>query len=130
MTGPAPAAAVPGPLAARVAAVIKGQSYRYAGEGQLQEGIAGALDAAGIAHQREVRLSGADRIDFLVDAGLGIEVKIAGQSAAAARQLGRYAQSGQVTELMLVTTRARHRDLPRVIGGKPVHVVLLSGITS
>lgn len=118
-----------GLTAERIAAVIKGHRYRYADESHLQEGIAGALAAAGIPAAREVRLAGSDRIDFMAGS-LGIEVKIGGQSAAVARQLGRYAKYGQVAELMLVTTRARHRDMPREIGGKPVHVVLLSGITS
>jgi hypothetical protein len=111
-----------------VAAVIKAQRYRYSGEAQLQEGIAGALAAAGITAVREVHLAGPDRIDFMAGA-LGIEVKVAGQSASVARQLARYAKSPEVEELMLVTTRARHRSVPREIGGKPVHVVLLSGIT-
>lgn len=115
--------------AQQVAAVIKGQRYRYADETRLQEGIAGALSAAGITAVREVSLAGPDRIDFMVGS-LGIEVKIAGQPAAVARQLARYAKSDAVEELMLVTTRARHRSVPREIGGKPVHVVLLSGITS
>jgi hypothetical protein len=113
----------------QIAVVIKGQRYRYADEARLQEGIAGALAAAGIDAEREVHLAGRDRIDFMAGS-LGIEVKIAGQPADVARQLARYAKSPEVTELMLVTTRARHRSVPREIGGKPVYVVLLSGITS
>jgi hypothetical protein len=116
-------------LASRVASVIKAQRYRYADEAHLQEAIAGALAAAGIEAVREVRLAPADKIDFMVGS-LGIEVKIAGQSPAVARQLLRYAKSEVVAELMLVTTRPRHRDMPRDIGGKAVHVVWLSGITS
>ena len=114
--------------AEQIAAVLKAARYRYADEGQLQEGIAAALAEAGIAAVREVPLTPADKIDLM--AGLvGIEVKIAGQPAADARQLRRYAASPEVGELILVTTRASHRSVPREISGKPVHVVLLSGVT-
>jgi hypothetical protein len=111
-----------------IAAVIKGQSYRYSDETALQEGIAGALAQAGIPATREVHLTAADKIDFMAGP-VGIEVKVAGQPAAVTRQLRRYATSDDVAELMLVTTRAAHRSVPRELAGKTVHVVWLSGVT-
>lgn len=111
----------------QVAAVIKAARYRYADEAQLQEGIAAALAEAGIPAVREVPLTSADKIDLMAGR-VGIEVKIGGQPAAVTRQLRRYAASPEVGELILVTTRVSHRSVPREIGGKPVHVVLLSGV--
>lgn len=114
--------------AQRIASAIKAARFRYAGETRLQEGIAGVLAEAGIAAEREVPLNPRDKIDFLAG-GTGIEVKIAGQPDDVTRQLRRYAGSDRVASLVLVTTRARHRSVPREIGGKPVHVVWLSGVT-
>lgn len=113
---------------ARVAAVIGGNRYRYSDEHQLHDGIAQALAAAGVTAVAEARLSAADRIDFLAGR-VGIEVKVAGTAAAVTRQMRRYAASPDVDALVLVTNRARHRAMPAEIGGKPVRVVWLSGVT-
>lgn len=112
---------------AAIADVLRAQRFRYANEIELQDGIAAAFAAAGIDARREVPLSSTDKIDFLAGA-VGVEVKIASTPAAVRRQLTRYARSLQVAELVLVTTRSAHRSLPPVIGGKPLHVVWLSGV--
>lgn len=126
MTAPLPGIQTGPADAARIAAVINAARYHYRDEGQLQEGIAAALAAAHIPAEREVHLSGRDRIDFLAGT-TGIEVKIAGRPADVIRQLRRYAVSSRVEALILVTTRARHRAMPPVIGGKPVRVVWIPG---
>jgi len=113
--------------AGQVIAAIKAFRYAYADEIALQEGIAAALALAGIEADREVRLSRRDKVDFLVGT-IGIELKVAGQPAAVERQLGRYAASERISELVLVTTRPAHRSVPRLIGGKPMHVAWLSGV--
>jgi hypothetical protein len=112
----------------RVAAAIAANRYRYPAEVGLQDAIEVVLADAGIPAEREPRLTAADRIDFLAGR-VGIEVKIAGRPADVERQLRRYAASPDVDALVLVTTRARHRAMPAVIGGKPVRVVWLSGVT-
>ena len=109
-----------------VRAIIEGCRFRYHDEDCLQAGLAEAFTAAGHAVAREVRLSGRDRLDLLTGR-IGIEVKIAGQADAVLRQLTRYAQSDLIDELVLVTTRARHRALPDTVGGKPLTVVQVGG---
>ena len=97
--------------------------YRYpADEIRLQEEIARALAAAGVAFEREVRLSATDRIDFMVGS-LGVEIKVKGASHAVMRQLLRYTEHARITELILFTTHAQI-VVPDVLGGKPVSTVL------
>lgn len=118
------------PTAAEIARLLTGVHFAYRNELQLHDGIQARLTAAGIPvadRQREVVLGPADRIDFLID-GLGIEVKVAGQYTAVYAQLGRYAASPRVRELLLVTTRRRHTaGVPHIVGGKPLTVVRLRG---
>ena len=93
----------------------------------LQHAVGQALQHAGHVAVPEVWLSARDRIDFVV-AGqppVGIEVKVAGSCDRVQAQLGRYAASPSVGELLLVTSKARHRALHgQTLHGKPVHVVL------
>lgn len=110
-----------------VTAAIRGHRYHYADEYRLQEGLTLAITAAGLPVRREVRLTPTDRIDLLT-VRVGVEVKVAGTPDAVLRQLQRYATSPQVDALVLVTTRARHQSLPRVVGGKPLTVVYLGGV--
>lgn len=114
---------------ASVAAAIAIHDYRYSNEDDLQAGLAAALTAVGYTVEREVRLSPVDRIDLVVDR-VGVEVKVAaaGRVTPTDRvltQLARYAASGRVDALLLVTTSHRHTTLPDRVGGVPltVHVV-------
>lgn len=119
--------------AAGLATIISAHRFRWASETDLQEGLAQCLAEYGYPVEREVRLSGRDRIDLLVHR-TGIEVKVAKPGTATPiervlAQLGRYAQSDQVDELVLVSTSARHRIVPQTVGGKPLRaVVLQSGL--
>ncbi len=58
-------------------------------------------------------------------AGIGVEVKTQGALNAVIRQLHRYAHYPEVTELVLLTTRRRHGQVPRELNGKRVHVIFL-----
>ena len=74
--------------------------------------------------EREVRLSHADRIDFIVGEDVGIEVKLGNaRPGDVLRQLERYAAHPRLEALILLTNRAL--ALPAVIGGKPVFNVSL-----
>jgi hypothetical protein len=74
---------------------------------ELQCAIASALDGAGIAHQREVRLASRSRIDFVVAPRIGIEVKKGKPNAPAVRrQLERYASTGGLDTIILVVERS------------------------
>lgn len=115
-------------LVPHLASIIGANRFHYSNENDLQLGLAEVLRANGITLAREVRLSGADRIDFLVtDSGrledlltepcVGIEVKVGGSRASLCRQVERYAYHAQVAALLVVTNRAHH-DVPALLNGK------------
>lgn len=106
--------------------------FRYKNEKELQAGVFQALTSLEIPFVPEYALSPQDRIDFFVPGeGIGVEVKTNDSRggaglAAVTRQLWRYAKSDEVKSLILLTTRAKHRELPAEILGKPVLVVYLN----
>jgi hypothetical protein len=109
----------------RVHGAIRAHHFRYSDEDQLQGALASALLSIGFDVQREVRLDGASRIDLLVGR-VGVEVKVAGTVESVTRQLRRYADHDRIGGIVLVTTRVRHRQVPRSLSGKPVAVVSLA----
>ena len=121
----------------RVAAAIARHRFRFDRERDLQDGIALALEGASIGFRREVHLTtrealasglrAAGCIDFLVDGGVGLEVKIGGTLAAVTRQLHRYAHASGVDSLLLVTAKKALDRLPDALVGKPLRVVHLLG---
>lgn len=104
---------------------IRSTRFRYTSEDDLQKGISAVLQAAGISHKREHRLDAKSRIDFMVEGGLGIEVKVDGSVASLGYQVLRYLQCEEIKGIVVVTTRSSHRDLPRELEGKPVWVIHL-----
>lgn len=111
---------------ATVARLIAGHRFHHANERELQNGIAAVLSEAGFMFERERRLAPGDIIDFFLD-GLGIEVKVAGSQAEVIRQLHRYAQHAEITELLLVSSRLRLGQLPDSLRGKPIRFQPLIG---
>jgi hypothetical protein len=82
------------------------------------------LTEEGLIVGREVELK-TGRIDFLVGA-VGIECKIAGSTNEVLRQLIGYAGDDKVSELLLVTSQAKHRTLDsQLLLGKRVSVYLI-----
>src|SRR2546426_527670 len=100
--------------------VIRGHRFLFHTEQDLQAGIAQALDLLGIKYEREVCLTKCDRIDFMVG-NVGIEVKVDGALNEVIRQVYRYMHCGQVSALMLITSKARHRLISGEMNGKPVY---------
>lgn len=95
--------------------------YSIGNEAALQLSLADALTTAGATFEREVRLGPADRIDFMVEGGIGIEAKVRYPKRQIYRQLERYAAREQVTSLILVSCTAL--GLPRALNGKPIFIV-------
>ena len=115
--------------AAALAEIIRSNRYRFADEYDLQDGIAGALEAAGIEFEREVRVAGG-RLDFLIEGVIdrvAIEVKITCPAAQVERQVRRYLEGGDVDGVVVVAMTPKHGALPPEIAGKPVEVVVLAG---
>ncbi len=107
----------------RIVQAISKWTYDLSDEIRAQDQIEGALKSDGINFDREVRLSGEDRIDFLCESGVGIEVKLKGQARAIFRQIQRYAASSRVQQIMLVTNRTM--GMPKTVCGKRVVVMSL-----
>lgn len=111
--------------AAQVAAVIAGWRG-VARETAVQAHLAAVLEDAGGQVAREVRVVGG-RIDIRCDR-VGVEVKVAGSVAAVARQVIRYCADPGLDAVVVATTDARHRQLPRAAHGKPIIVVHIAGV--
>jgi len=92
-------------------------------ESALQRGIDVALAEGRWSFRREVPLTAAERIDFLVSGRIGLEVKVDGSLSDVTRQLHRYAMTDGVAALLLVTTRAKHLELPDTLNGKPLRAL-------
>lgn len=106
--------------------VLGSFQYRIACEADLQEGLARVLTASSIPFQKEFRLSAKDRIDFLLDSGVGIEVKVQGSTPDLIRQLARYAADPRVVGLLVVTTKRQHLAVPSNLVGVPVAALHIS----
>lgn len=106
-----------------IAGVILGVRYRFASEAELQRGIADVLLDHLIPFEREVVLSSEDRIDFLVEGTIGVEVKVRGGWASAAAQMIRYAESTRIEALLIVTSRWAFVPSVRELSGKPVRCI-------
>ncbi|HXE05813.1 MAG TPA: hypothetical protein VN579_07495 [Bryobacteraceae bacterium] len=101
--------------------------FRYTSEGQLQDALEKLFISLELVFEREVRLNAADRPDFMIGS-IAVEVKTKGSRSAAIAQMQRYAEHDRVSEIILVTSRAVHLDMPAELRGKPVHVAhLLAG---
>jgi hypothetical protein len=110
--------------------VLRAQRLLWSTEDELQRGLAAVLEGAGVDVVREVRLNARDRIDLLVDR-VGIEVKVTGAWRDVERQLRRYLESDLLDELVLVTAKALHRQIPQgAVNGKSllVHQLEASGL--
>ncbi len=115
----------PSHLALKIGVALRRRRFRAPDERTLQEGIAKAFTEDVMAFEREVVLSRKDRIDFMVGR-IGVEVKMTSSSNDLLRQLARYAEFDAVTELVLVTTRARLASAcPPSLNGKAILAVHL-----
>lgn len=115
------------PSMEQVCAAVSAARYVYVSEVDLHGSLERALVASGLSPEREVRLTHG-RIDFTVGR-VGIEVKVKGTTRDVERQLRRYATDPRVESLVLVTSCRRHRDLAGTVGGKPVAVVVIGGVS-
>lgn len=86
-------------------------------EYKIQEEIANLLEKAGIKFQKECRLAPGNRIDFLVDGGIGIEVKKGKPSRTRVyEQLLRYTSFDDIRAVILAVER--NVNIPNTINGR------------
>ena len=110
----------------QVVALLDQYQFRGKDEYDYQTAIETILEAAGAGVLREERLGPHDRIDFLIGS-VGVEVKTKGTVPGIIRQLGRYAKSDRVDDLILASSQIRLLALPPAIHGVPITPVLLRG---
>lgn len=92
-------------------------------EKRAQTDVEQLLAQAGIAFEREVRLTESDIVDFMVD-DIGIELKLRGaRKKDVYRQLCRYARYPRVGSLILASNLSM--GLPGQIEGKDAYFVRL-----
>ena len=109
---------------AKLVEILRSYRFRYAKEADLQDAVEKALQAEGVRYEREVKLAGAGRIDFMVEGSIGLEIKIKGSPTEVAEQLIRYCKCEAVSVLVLLTGRVLvGNQIPREIHGKEVVVV-------
>jgi len=113
--------------ARRIMVELEKCRFRFASETDLQAGIAQAMDAAGLAYEREKVLTATDRPDFVVEDRIVLEIKIQGSIAAALRQVDRYTRHASIDTVLLVGTPHWLHRVPSEIGGKPVLSLRLTG---
>ncbi|MHB1419324.1 MAG: hypothetical protein ACYCX4_06990 [Bacillota bacterium] len=87
-------------------------------EYDLQKMVAETLAKAHISYEKEYQLGPRNRIDFLTDSGIGIEIKKGKPNKSQViKQIQRYAASSEVKAIICVVER--NLDLPKIILGKP-----------
>lgn len=111
----------------RVIAALSGARFSCTSEAELQAAVGKLLAQEGIGHAREVRLSARDRVDFMVDGGIALELKVKTTGTALMRQLLRYAEHKDVTSIVVGSTTHHALLLPETANGKPIHAVHLRG---
>lgn len=118
----------------KVLAALAGKRFPLEDEKRTQAAIAEAIEAAGLAAEREVPVVGGV-IDLVATVSepsppplrsmrfchIGIEVKLKGAAPAILRQLKGYAHEPALDALVLVT--AKLLALPRALSGKPLAVL-------
>lgn len=111
----APAVTVPRPE--DIVRIIVSNPIVITNEKAVQEDISRLLDGAGIRHKREVRLSDGNVVDFMIEGGIAVEVKLKAAKREIFRQCERYCRHSQVNALVLVS--GTPIGLPADICGKP-----------
>lgn len=114
-------------LTRRICVLLPRYTYRFSTERELQDGVAAALTAEGIAFDREYIASKEDRFDFLCESGVVIEVKIDGSFADCARQVQRYCGLEVTRAVVIAAAKMWGRSIRNgiEIAGKPVRLVRL-----
>jgi hypothetical protein len=95
-------------------------------ENELELSVCQTIESLGFEVIKQKSITRRDRLDLFVPIlGLGIEIKIAGSYSRVAEQLLRYAEHEEVKALLLVTTRASHRQLHMMPNDRNVPVFVL-----
>ncbi len=94
-------------------------------EYDLHQIVAQTLDLEGIYYKHEVSLGPRCRIDFLVEEGIGIELKKGSPNQKQMKaQALKYAHFEEVKTLIILVEK--WVELPKVLAGKPIHTLSIN----
>lgn len=109
-----------GDLAARVSAHLRAHRSLLMRESGIHDAIAAALFDADLLFDRELRLSGRDRVDFFLrESRTAIEVKKGAAGLQVFRQVARYLSHQRVSACIVIAPRITP-VLPSEAMGKPI----------
>lgn len=109
--------------ARELASLLERKRYNVATEATFQADVEKLLTEHGATFKREYVLSPEDRVDFFVDDGVALELKVRGTPQSVNRQLQRYAQSPEVKAIVLLTSTSKlARGAPTWLSDKRVVV--------
>ncbi|OAN71108.1 hypothetical protein A8B82_21175 [Sulfitobacter sp. EhC04] len=111
-------------LARRIVRLIEGAKINVTTEAASHSAIAALLAAQGMDVRSEVRLSAKSRVDLMVET-IAIEVKTGHRRADILRQIKRYSEIDEVSEVILATAIAFPKSI-KELGGKKLHIASLS----
>ena len=106
-----------------VLAALQAGTFPVHNEDRLQQALAEVLTPFGFVREYVIAEG---RLDFYRESDqTAIEVKVQGRKAEVARQLGRYAECAQISQLILVTSKPTLADVPASLCDKPIYVIKL-----
>ena len=106
-----------------IAALLRRNRFRLGHETLLQADVEALFRREAIPYEREFVLGPADRVDFLVDGRIALELKIRAPKRAIFRQIERYAAHDVVGSVVIAAVSPL--GVPPLANGKPVYVVPL-----
>jgi hypothetical protein len=104
---------------------LRSRRFTCADEAELQSAVAAALSSAGLGYTREARLSARDRVDFMIDGGIALELKVRTDGKELLRQVLRYAEHDAVKAILIAGTTHKLLLLPETANGKPLRAIQL-----
>jgi hypothetical protein len=112
--------------------LIGGFRVRATNEAALQVAVEEILRTNGIAFEPQVEIAPGCRVDILLrgteatPGDVALELKLQGSTNDLVRQLHRYATTGKLGALVVVTTSRRLARIPMSLAGVPVFVVTVA----
>lgn len=107
----------------KVLRLVEGTPFLLSNEKEVQAELSRIFTENEIPHKREVVLGPGDIVDFMLEGGIAIEVKIKVPKRSAYRQCKRYCEHESVNALILASATAT--GFPEEINGKPCWVASL-----
>lgn len=109
----------------RLVAALRAARFTCLDEAELQLAVERLLGALGVPFTRERRLSARDRVDFFLEGGIALELKVKSDASSLLRQVLRYAAHDVVLEVIAASTTHHVLALPDMVHGKPLHRIQL-----